>query len=76
LILPNAKIIDGRRDAMACCFSNYQQLFASGQEFTYSLEDLGRYYRSYVELMGHWDAASPSRRRSDHCRGPKSSTRR
>jgi len=41
--LPNAKIIDARRNAMACCFSNFKQLFAAGQEFTYSLEDIGRY---------------------------------
>ena len=57
LILPNAKIIDARRDAMACCFSNFKQLFAAGQEFTYGLEDIGRYYRTYVELMAHWDSA-------------------
>jgi hypothetical protein len=55
LILPNAKIIDARRDPMACCFSNFKQLFAGGQEFTYSLEDIGRYYRDYLELMDHWD---------------------
>ena len=59
LILPNARIIDARREPMACCFSNFKQLFASGQEFTYSLEDIGRYYRSYVELMQHWDAVLP-----------------
>jgi tetratricopeptide (TPR) repeat protein len=59
LILPNAKIIDARREPMACCFSNFKQLFASGQEFTYSLEDIGRYYRTYVELMAHWDAVLP-----------------
>jgi tetratricopeptide (TPR) repeat protein len=57
LILPNAKIIDARRHPMACCFSNFKQLFASGQEFTYSLEDIGRYYRTYVELMAHWNLA-------------------
>ncbi len=61
LILPNAKIIDARRDAMACCFSNFKQLFASGQEFTYSIEDIARYYRSYVALMRHWDDALPGR---------------
>jgi tetratricopeptide (TPR) repeat protein len=59
LILPNAKIIDARRNAMACCFGNFKQLFAAGQEFTYSLEDIGRYYRTYVELMAHWDAVMP-----------------
>jgi tetratricopeptide (TPR) repeat protein len=61
LILPNAKIIDARREPLACCFSNFKQLFAHGQEFTYSLEDIGRYYRSYVELMQHWDAVLPGK---------------
>jgi len=46
---------------MACCFSNFKQLFASGQEFTYSLDDIARYYRSYVELMQHWDAVLPGK---------------
>jgi tetratricopeptide (TPR) repeat protein len=61
LMLPNAKIIDARRGAMACCFSNFKQLFASGQQFTYSFEDIARYYRSYVELMGHWDTVLPGK---------------
>jgi tetratricopeptide (TPR) repeat protein len=61
LILPNAKIIDARRDPMACCFSNFKQLFASGQQFTYSIEDIARYYRMYVELMAHWDSAIPGK---------------
>ena len=59
LILPNAKIIDARRDPMACCFSCYKQLFAEGQEFTYGLRDIGRYYSAYVDLMTHWDAVLP-----------------
>jgi tetratricopeptide (TPR) repeat protein len=61
LILPQAKIIDARREPMACCFSNFKQLFAAGQEFTYSLEDIARYYRSYIELMAHWDRALPGK---------------
>ena len=61
LILPNAKIIDARRDAMACCFSNYKQLFASGQEFTYNIEDIARYYRTYVDLMDHWESVHPGK---------------
>jgi tetratricopeptide (TPR) repeat protein len=61
LVLPNARIIDARREPLACCFSNFKQLFASGQEFTYSLADIGRYYRSYVELMQHWDAVLPGK---------------
>lgn len=61
LILPNAKIIDARRGPMACCFSGFKQLFAEGQEFSYDLVDIGRYYRDYVELMDHWDAVLPGR---------------
>src|SRR5213082_3449467 len=59
LILPNARIIDARREPLACSFSNFKQLFASGQEFTYSLEDIGRYYRAYVDVMAHWDTVLP-----------------
>lgn len=61
LMLPNSKIIDVRREPMACCFSNFKQLFARGQEFTYSIEDVARYYRTYLELMRHWDAVLPGR---------------
>jgi tetratricopeptide (TPR) repeat protein len=59
LMLPNAKIIDARREPMACCFSNLKQLFANGQEFTYSIDDIARYYRTYLELMRHWDHVLP-----------------
>ena len=59
LILPNAKIIDARRAPMDCCFSGYKQLFAEGQEFTYGLEEVGRYYADYVRLMDHWDRVLP-----------------
>ena len=61
LILPNAKIIDARRHPLACCFSGFKQLFARGQNFTYSLEDIGRYYKDYVQLMDHWDHVLPER---------------
>ncbi|MDE2447886.1 MAG: sulfotransferase [Gammaproteobacteria bacterium] len=61
LILPNATIIDTRREPMACCFSNFKQLFAQGQTFTYGLEDIARYYRTYLELMRHWDEVLPGR---------------
>jgi tetratricopeptide (TPR) repeat protein len=61
LILPNAKIIDARRSPMACCFSNFKQLFASGQEFTYGLDNIARYYRCYFDLMEHWNEALPGK---------------
>jgi hypothetical protein len=59
LILPNAKIIDARRHPLSCCFSGFKQNFAQGQRFTYSLENLARYYRDYVRLMAHVDAVLP-----------------
>jgi tetratricopeptide (TPR) repeat protein len=61
LMLPGAKIIDVRRDPMACCLSNFKQLYAAGQGFSYSLDSLGRYYKSYVRLMNHWDTVLPGR---------------
>jgi len=61
LMLPNATIIDARREPMACCFGNLKQLYARGQEFAYSIEDIARYYRTYLELMQHWNAALPGR---------------
>jgi tetratricopeptide (TPR) repeat protein len=61
LILPNARVIDARREPMACCFSNLKQLFANGQEFTYGIDDIARYYRTYLELMRHWDRVLPGR---------------
>jgi tetratricopeptide (TPR) repeat protein len=59
LILPNAKIIDARRSPMACCFSGFKQLFAEGQDFSYNLEDIGRYYQAYIKLMTHWNNVLP-----------------
>jgi len=60
-ILPNAKIIDARRDPMACGFSNFKQHFARGQNFSYSLTDIGRYYRDYLSLMASVERAVPGR---------------
>lgn len=59
LILPKATIIDARRDPRACCFSNFKQHFARGQAFSYTLDDMGRYYRDYVRLMAHVDTVAP-----------------
>jgi tetratricopeptide (TPR) repeat protein len=61
LILPNARIIDARRHPLGCCLSAFKQHFSRGQSFTYDLEDLGRYYGDYAELMAHVDAALPGR---------------
>ena len=61
LILPNAKIIDARRHPLGCCFSNFRQHFARGQDFTYDLDHVGRYYADYVRLMDHVETVLPGK---------------
>jgi tetratricopeptide (TPR) repeat protein len=61
LMLPRARIVDARRHPMACCFSGFKQHFARGQNYSYTLEDIGRYYADYVQLMAHFDAVLPGR---------------
>jgi tetratricopeptide (TPR) repeat protein len=62
LLLPHAKIIDVRREPLACCFGNLKQLFGAGrQEFSYGIEDMARYYRTYLDLMSHWHTVLPGR---------------
>ena len=61
LILPHARIVDVRRHPLGACFSAFKQHFAQGQSFSYDLDDLGRYYRDYVELMSHFDRVLPGR---------------
>jgi hypothetical protein len=62
LILPRATIVDVRREPMAGCFSNFKQLFGTvNQEFSYSVDHIARYYRTYLDLMQHWDDVLPSR---------------
>ncbi|NKB37339.1 MAG: tetratricopeptide repeat protein [Gammaproteobacteria bacterium] len=61
LILPNSRIIDVRRHPMACGFSLFKEHFAGGQNFSYSLEDIGKYYSAYIEIMRHIDEVLPGR---------------
>jgi tetratricopeptide (TPR) repeat protein len=61
LALPNAKIVDARRHPLACCLSTFKQHFARGQNWSYELGELGRYYAGYVELMAHFDEVLPGR---------------
>jgi len=60
-ILPGSSVIDVRRHPMASCFAAFKQHFAQGQAFSYDLNDLGRYYRSYIEIMRHFDEVFPGR---------------
>jgi tetratricopeptide (TPR) repeat protein len=60
LTLPNARIIHVRRDPLDTCFSCFSKLFADEQRFSYDLGELGRFYRAYESLMGHWRSVLPS----------------
>jgi hypothetical protein len=60
-ILPNAKIIDVRRNPLDCCLSNFKQNFPQGSGPSYDLADMGRAYRSYVEVMAYFDEVLPGR---------------
>ena len=59
MILPNARIIDTRREAMACLWSNYRQWFARGQDYSYSFDSLALTWRDYLRLMAHVDTVLP-----------------
>ena len=79
-ILPEATVIDVRRHPMDACFSTFKQYFAEGQNFSYDLEDLGRYYRGYLTLMDHWDSVLPGKvlhvRYEELVRSPEAGIRR
>ncbi|WP_159931021.1 sulfotransferase [Oceanicoccus sp. KOV_DT_Chl] len=59
LALPNAKIINLKRNPMDTCYAVYKQLFRDVYPFSYNLEELGRYYVAYHQLMEHWNKVIP-----------------
>jgi len=61
MILPNAIIIDARRNPMDCGFSCFKQHFAGGHHFSYKLQDIGTYYNEYLRLMDHWQEVLPGK---------------
>ena len=58
-ILPRAKIIDVRRSALDCCWSNYRMLFAEGHPPANDLRHIGRFYKDYVRMVDSISAAAP-----------------
>lgn len=59
MAMPKAKIINTQRNPIDNCFGCFKQLWAEGQNFTYDLVDLGRYYRDYQRLINHWQEVFP-----------------
>jgi tetratricopeptide (TPR) repeat protein len=59
LILPQARIIDLRRNALDCCWSNFKMLFAEGAVASNDQRDIARFYGDYVRMVEAVDAVSP-----------------
>lgn len=60
-MLPNARIIDVRRNPMDCCLANYFRYYATSVNQSFSQAGMARYYADYVEAMRHFDAVLPGR---------------
>jgi tetratricopeptide (TPR) repeat protein len=61
LALPNAKVLDVRRDAVDCCWANFKMLFGEGYPSANDLRHVGRFYRDYVRLFDAIHVAAPGR---------------
>jgi tetratricopeptide (TPR) repeat protein len=61
LILPNAKIIDARRQPIANCFAVFKQYFGGGVKYNCDFGELARYYASYLDMMKQFDRLLPGR---------------
>tara|TARA_R110001599_G_scaffold353826_1_gene599306 strand:- start:83075 stop:85036 length:1962 start_codon:yes stop_codon:yes gene_type:complete len=55
-LFPKAKIIHCRRNAMDTCTSNFLNYFSFGNDYSFDLEELGKYYLDYERLMRHWES--------------------
>ncbi|WP_108471770.1 tetratricopeptide repeat-containing sulfotransferase family protein [Rhodanobacter thiooxydans] len=60
-MLPGARVVHCRRDALETCFACYRQLFASGHDFSYDLDDIASYWRDHERLGRHWQRLFPGR---------------
>jgi tetratricopeptide (TPR) repeat protein len=52
--LPDSPIILVSRTPADNCFAMFSTLFGSGYPFSYSFEELARYYRAYTDLVEYW----------------------
>ena len=59
LILPNARVIHCQRNPIDTCLSCFKNRFALGHRFSYNLQELGKYYQLYKQLMSHWNDVLP-----------------
>ena len=59
LMLPKARIVDLRRNALDCCWSNFKMMFAEGHSAANDQRDIARFYCDYVRMVEAIDAAAP-----------------
>ena len=59
-IFPNAKIINCQRNPVDTCWSSFKHYFESGLLFTNDLDDLGKFYNLYEDLMSFWHQKFPN----------------
>ena len=59
LILPKSKIIHCTRDPKDICLSLFKNFFEGELNFSYSLEEAGKYYKLYQNLMEFWKQLLP-----------------
>ena len=64
-MLPGARFVNCRRDALETCLSCYRQLFLDGIFFSYDITELGAFWRDYDRLSLRWRERYPERFR-DH----------
>jgi tetratricopeptide (TPR) repeat protein len=60
-MLPEARVIDVRRDPLDCCWSNYKLLFARGHPAAADMGDLGAFFTDYVRFLDHIETIAPGR---------------
>jgi Tfp pilus assembly protein PilF len=62
--LPNAKIVCLRRDPLDACIGNFRHLFEQDSgfyDYSFNLDDIGRYTIQFDRLMAHWRTVLPGR---------------
>lgn len=53
-MFPRAPILYCQRNPVDCCLSNFQETFMVGNEWSYDMETMGRFYRMVSDLVAHW----------------------
>ena len=59
LILPKSKIIHCTRDSKDNCISLFKNIFEGTLNFSYDLEEIGKFYNLYKNLMKFWKKKLP-----------------